>query len=359
MPEISIVIPCHNEESGIEKCLLHVVSQNRFSDLVQEVLVINDGSNDRSPEIIEAFSKKHTQVHLVTNPTNMGLAKSVNRGFSLSKGKFVFILHADCVLRDKDYLASLYRTLSETPQAAVVTSKYVTENLERTPFRNRLFLLVNFVAAGWESDEKMQDKGQHTIEIGFTEFKCDIVRKDVFLKLGGFTERLFACSEDQYSCADLRNAGYCILMLLDKAYTMDFGSHQDKISKVMSKQVTYGAATIHVLWKKKGAALGNVSFWNKNRMIRSINRITQVTFPVVFLLLAFLGFLLGRGTFLVWVGLCYLVFRTIFYCLPNRKYLFSLKEYFFLGFLGLVADILYFYGVIKGTVLTSLKKTIR
>jgi glycosyltransferase involved in cell wall biosynthesis len=359
MSEISVVIPCHNEEAGIDRCLQHVVAQSGYQGLVQEILVVDDGSNDRSPEIVLAFAREHPGVHLVTNQENLGLAKSVNRGFSLAKSEFVLVLHADCILEDRDYLAAMVRIAAASPQTAVVTSRYVIKNLEGSTFRNRLFLLLNFVAVGWEGEQAGVESGHSVIEIGFSEFKCDIVRKQIFLDMGGFTERLFACSEDQYLCADIRRAGYSIRMALDRVYTMDFGSHQDSVSKVMAKQVTYAAATIHVFWKKGGGAVENVSFWNKNRMYRSVNRMTQLLFPPCFFFMVILLFLLGQQRILWGLGGAYLVLRALFYVLPNRKYLYTKREFGVLAFWGIVADILYFYGIMKGTVLTLLNRTIR
>lgn len=70
MPQISVIIPCYNAEKYITECLNSVLSQT-FQDF--EVIVVNDGSTDRSNEIAQKYKEKHPQqIEIVRNAVNLG-----------------------------------------------------------------------------------------------------------------------------------------------------------------------------------------------------------------------------------------------------------------------------------------------
>lgn len=90
-PLLSVIIPCYNYERYIGECIASVVSQN---DANLEVIVINDGSTDRSWEEIQVYADRVTAV----STENQGGLKAALTGFRLSKGAFVYFLDADDVL---------------------------------------------------------------------------------------------------------------------------------------------------------------------------------------------------------------------------------------------------------------------
>lgn len=103
-PFFSIVIPAHNEEKNIEDTL------NNLEDLnypAYEVIVVNDGSTDQTPGILDKLVKKYPAwlkaVHL---RPNSGKAKALNLGILLSKGELILVMDADCYL-GKDALGMM------------------------------------------------------------------------------------------------------------------------------------------------------------------------------------------------------------------------------------------------------------
>lgn len=91
----SIVIPAFNEEARITRGLDHVldfVQQQRWS---AEIIVVNDGSSDHTPEIVREYAHRHPNVRLLDNPGNRGKGYSVRNGVLHSTGDLVLFTDAD------------------------------------------------------------------------------------------------------------------------------------------------------------------------------------------------------------------------------------------------------------------------
>lgn len=95
-PLISIIIPCYNGEQYLEQTLKSVIWQSYKN---WECIVIDDGSTDRSSEIIGRYLT-HDQRFRYYKKTNGGLASARNYGIDLVKGEFIQFLDADDILTD-------------------------------------------------------------------------------------------------------------------------------------------------------------------------------------------------------------------------------------------------------------------
>ena len=90
-PTISVLMAVYNGELWLKESIRSVLKQT-FSNF--EFIIINDGSEDSSVEIIESFIKKDTRI-LLFNKSNTGLADSLNYGMMQAKGKWVARIDAD------------------------------------------------------------------------------------------------------------------------------------------------------------------------------------------------------------------------------------------------------------------------
>ena len=91
-PLVSVVMPSYNMESFIEEAISSVIAQS-VSDW--ELIVIDDCSKDNTRKIVADFAEKDSRIQLVVNEENMGVAKTRNRGLTMSRGKFVALLDSD------------------------------------------------------------------------------------------------------------------------------------------------------------------------------------------------------------------------------------------------------------------------
>lgn len=92
-PEISVVIPVFNEEASLHELRARV--QEALSDEDYELVLVNDGSADRSSEILHELAHAHPEVVAVELSRNFGQHPAVLAGFSVSRGRYVVTLDAD------------------------------------------------------------------------------------------------------------------------------------------------------------------------------------------------------------------------------------------------------------------------
>lgn len=93
-PFLSIIIPAHNEEHRIPTSLEKVRYFLESQDYDSEVLVVENGSQDRTAEIVEEFAKRRQNVHLLRE-SRAGKGLAVRRGMLKALGEFRFICDAD------------------------------------------------------------------------------------------------------------------------------------------------------------------------------------------------------------------------------------------------------------------------
>ena len=94
-PFLSIVIPAYNEAARIGNALDQVVACIVQRGWNAEVVVVDDGSRDQTPEIVRAFAQNHPEVRLIQNPGNHGKGYSVRNGILHSFGEVVMFTDAD------------------------------------------------------------------------------------------------------------------------------------------------------------------------------------------------------------------------------------------------------------------------
>ena len=94
---LSIFFPTYNEEENIRETIMRTIDVVERSPYVSqyEILVVNDGSKDRTAEIVEEISALHPAVRLINHPQNMGYGAALKTGISAAKMDYVFFTDAD------------------------------------------------------------------------------------------------------------------------------------------------------------------------------------------------------------------------------------------------------------------------
>lgn len=118
MPEISVIIPVYNVEKYLNECLDSVLAQT-FKDF--EVICVNDGSTDNSPEILRQYADKDQRVKIVTQ-SNQGLSMARNNGLKEACGRYVYFVDSDDAIHPQ--CLELAHFLAETNNADLVCFSY-------------------------------------------------------------------------------------------------------------------------------------------------------------------------------------------------------------------------------------------
>lgn len=173
MPRISVIIPAYNCDRTIAQTVNSVLTQT-FGDL--ELIVIDDGSQDKTLEILSNISDPRVQVF---SYPNAGVSATRNRGIAKATGDFIAFLDSDD-LWTPDKLETQLEALQNDPDAAVAYSwtDYIDENGQ--------FLRsgTHVTATGWVYDKLLV---QNFLENGSSA----LIRQDALDRVGGFDESLF------------------------------------------------------------------------------------------------------------------------------------------------------------------------
>lgn len=88
---LGIIIPCYNEESNIKECIEHIPKMRWCT----EILVVDDGSKDRTAEVVREIMKNRNDVRLISYKKNCGKGYAFRQGLKESSADVVIILDAD------------------------------------------------------------------------------------------------------------------------------------------------------------------------------------------------------------------------------------------------------------------------
>jgi glycosyltransferase involved in cell wall biosynthesis len=118
MPRVSVVMPVRNEERYVEEAITSILRQT-FSDF--ELIVIDDGSTDRTGEVVTAFTAADRRIKVV-RPDGRGLVNALNTGVALARGTYIARMDADDVSLP-ERLALQVREMDDRPSLGVLGTR--------------------------------------------------------------------------------------------------------------------------------------------------------------------------------------------------------------------------------------------
>ena len=123
-PLISVILPIYNVESYLERCIRSVQSQT-YSNL--EIILVDDGATDNSPQICDEFQKKDSRI-VVLHKKNGGLSDARNAGAAIAVGEYITFIDSDDYVTP-DYVEYLYYLIEKYKcKMSLCTHTVVQEN---------------------------------------------------------------------------------------------------------------------------------------------------------------------------------------------------------------------------------------
>src|SRR6266568_4323096 len=201
---VSIIVPVFNQFQYTHACLASL--QTVGDKVAFEVIVVDDCSTDETTALVQRMEG----VIYLRNETNSGFIASCNRGANKARGKYLFFLNNDTLVKE-GWLTTLVDTFAEEPGAGIIGSKLVFPD-------GRLQEAGGIIwrdASGWnygKFDDPKKPEYNYLREVDYCSAAALMVPRSLFQKIGGFDERYApAYSEDTDLAFKVRSTGYRVL----------------------------------------------------------------------------------------------------------------------------------------------------
>jgi glycosyltransferase involved in cell wall biosynthesis len=176
---VSVVMPAYNEEEHIESCFNKVAETLEAYGQPFEIILEEDGSTDRTPEIISELARKHNYVKALHFPKRMGKGFGIKRCFEVAKGKYIVLIDSDLEY-PPEQIPKLLRKING---AAMVIG--VRNFNEKHPERTLLRSITSRVYCSIIKS-LFKINGLHDPQAGFKVFKREMLERISPLVCNGF-----------------------------------------------------------------------------------------------------------------------------------------------------------------------------
>ena len=173
---LSLVVPAFNEERTIETVLNRIF---QFVPDVHEVLVIDDASADRTPELSHKYGNREKRVQLLRHKTNLGKTAALKTGFAACTGSIVVVQDADLEYHPRE-IPDLIKPIKEGVADVCLGSRFMVRRAGRVlHFRhflaNQLLTCINNCC----TDLNLTD-----VETGYKAFRAEIAKNMIIESKG-------------------------------------------------------------------------------------------------------------------------------------------------------------------------------
>lgn len=142
-PFISVLLPCYNEEAILQNninLIIHYL-ESKNQKYQWEIIIINDGSKDKTGEIADEFADQRNNIRVIHHPVNLNLGRALQTGFRHSKGDIIIVLDID-LSYSTGYIEEMTDTLIETYSDIVIASPYMKGGkVTAVPFLRKIMSL--------------------------------------------------------------------------------------------------------------------------------------------------------------------------------------------------------------------------
>lgn len=226
-PLISVVIPVFNAEKYLKQCIDCVVAQTYDN---YEIIIINDGSTDKSGEIIDYYTKKYDKIHSFLKQ-NGGVSSARNYGIDKASGEYICFIDADDII-ETNYLDILFNALQGIADCSVGGFKYINVPKEKeiivVPLKEEIKNLNNSILdfLDYEKNDWQRYMVNRLFKMSVIKQHQLKFREDIFFKEDG----LFLID---YLCASNGFVGYANKIIYYYRQNLDsaLGSLNKKFNK--------------------------------------------------------------------------------------------------------------------------------
>ncbi|MCX7991067.1 MAG: glycosyltransferase family 2 protein [Proteobacteria bacterium] len=173
--DISVVIPAYNEELLIADTVKNIAKYLTDNKYTWEIIVVNDGSKDRTEEILKELSHKINQLKIIKHKINEGKGKSVKDGIFLSEGRVILFTDAD-LSAPMENLKGMKEELDKGSDIVVASRLAEGAKIKKRPLHRKIIGRMFNIIIG-----VIGFRGVKDTQCGFKLFKSDVA-KEIFKK---------------------------------------------------------------------------------------------------------------------------------------------------------------------------------
>lgn len=134
LAKISVIIPCYNEEGNLEECVRRIP----FAADCAEIIIVNDGSRDKTRQIAQRLIRDYRNIKLIDFLRNRGKTEAVREGINLALGEVIMIQDADLSV-EPECLRVFYDRFMLQPRSFLMGTRFnVKVSGSAMPFRNQV-----------------------------------------------------------------------------------------------------------------------------------------------------------------------------------------------------------------------------
>ena len=236
-PKVDIIVPCYNVEHIISKCIKSLLIQDYSKNKIN-IYLINDGSTDKTGNILETFSKE-SQITIIHNNNNMSQAYARNIGIRKGDGEVICFLDSDMIV-NKDWVRIHVSILSQKEIVGVVGDQKAPYNKKETAFDRYLY---NKLRGARNFNEKSPISFQYFL------FSNASLKRSVFNAIKLFDEQFTSYGgEDTDLAIRIWETIPNSLRFSQSAVSENHG--EENFENFCIKMFKYGETNLHLLIKK-------------------------------------------------------------------------------------------------------------
>jgi len=234
--DLSVVIVSWNVRDLLRACLRSVLGSLAGSDLLAEIIVVDNGSGDGTPEMIQS---EYPAVTLIASPDNLGFAKANNLAIRQSAGQYILLLNPDAEVVG-DAIPALVAFLRQHREVGVVGPMLLNGDGTVQSSRRRfptvpLGFIESTILQRYVPGARMllryycEDRPLNEVQdVDWLVGACLLVRREAIEMVGLLDEQFFMYLEEVDWCYRLRQAGWKIVFLPEAKVIHYYGQSSEK-----------------------------------------------------------------------------------------------------------------------------------
>ena len=172
---LSVVVPAYNEAATIERVVLRLLELSE----VLEVIIVDDCSSDRTPEVLQRLAAQYPAVKTVRHEKNSGKTEALKTGFALTQGDIVIVQDADLEYDPRD-IPELIRPILDGNADVVYGSRFLVRKAARVLYFYH-YLANKFLTF---TSNTLTNLNMTDVETGYKAFRGEIIRNMIITSSG-------------------------------------------------------------------------------------------------------------------------------------------------------------------------------